>query len=514
MLQELTKGPVLLTDYKPVSVLGYGKFSTVIKVELQHEEYAVKIITKSDSINKINKILSISNKITNYDNEVRIIKKLSEYKHQNIVQYYAIYNSVSSIYIVQEISPFGEMTPSNFKYQQLSDSSIHQSIETVIKNRIIDMVSAIYFLHSLKIIHRDIKPSNFLLFNNGKVKLTDFDTCYTLTSNAKDDRMSLYSKLIGTPLFLPPELLTQANHNFNNSNNSTSSIASSSSTSASSKLSNFTKKLRIFEKSPKFDPYPLDMWSLGATLYYLFYSSYPFYADNEFTLLHRIATQEPKFPEFQDLSFKIDPDFKIVTIIENLLIKDPTKRFKVNDVLKTLNLAFPPSYEQSKSRIGVFVVDTGDCELDIPNEIVPSDSFNHPTEIIGNMEDFETASNQFKFQLPIFMAKPQKPYSKSTSSLPLKQLVTHKKIDSGTGTEEYKRMSTYTMPNPVISGDSMLPSPTQLRSIAGSQSSNSSLKHSGKMNFKKFRQKNEDAENDQMGKDYRLYTMEDYFDRL
>lgn len=37
-----------------------------------------------------------------------------------------------------------------------------------------ELVLAIEYLHSLKILHRDLKPDNMLLDNRGHIKLADF----------------------------------------------------------------------------------------------------------------------------------------------------------------------------------------------------------------------------------------------------------------------------------------------------------------------------------------------------
>lgn len=405
--------PEHLVDYRPRSVIGHGKFSTVIKAydKLNSNYVAIKIITKSDTITKINKILPISSSSTNYDNEIKIIETISSYQHPNIVTYLNIFESISSIYIIQELSAFGELNPSNFKYPVNNLSN--QSIETVILSRLLDMLSSIQFLHSLDIIHRDIKPSNFLIFTNGIVKLTDFDTCYTLTNDPIEDKHQLYSKLIGTPLFLPPELLTHQKPEENNQ--------------STSKFNNFSKKLKIFDtksKSLGYNPYMLDLWSLGVTLHYLFYSIYPFYADNEFTLLHKIATVEPNTPEISELSFHIDSAFPIIKLINYLLIKSPFKRWTINQILKELNVSSSAlltksskSPKSSKSSKSITLHKSKSMDLSISDLSDPQDEEEEEEEGEGEDDILTSAFTKLtpgttdklthqrvKFQLPIFMS--------------------------------------------------------------------------------------------------------------
>ncbi len=57
-------------------------------------------------------------------------------------------------------------------YQILEDDK-HLSVR-VVKGVACQLVSALFYLHSHRILHRDMKPQNILVGKSGKIKLCDF----------------------------------------------------------------------------------------------------------------------------------------------------------------------------------------------------------------------------------------------------------------------------------------------------------------------------------------------------
>lgn len=95
------------------------------------------------------------------------------------------------------------------------------------------MVKAVGYLHEHLIIHNDIKPENFLV-DGATVKLADFGLSYRLL-NAN----SLDPHLVGTPMYMAPEIHAGAGHNLS-----------------------------------------ADIWSLGVCLHFLYYRTYPYNGNN------------------------------------------------------------------------------------------------------------------------------------------------------------------------------------------------------------------------------------------
>jgi len=91
-----------------------------------------------------------------------------------------------------------------------------------------DLTLGIEYLHYQKIVHRDIKPSNLLLSDDNHIKIADFGV-----SNQFEGEDAIITNSAGTPAFMPPEALT--------------------------------------EKSSSWLGKPLDIWSMGITLYSFIY---------------------------------------------------------------------------------------------------------------------------------------------------------------------------------------------------------------------------------------------------
>ena len=66
-----------------------------------------------------------------------------------------------------------------------------------------EISEALEYCHALGVLHRDLKPTNVFLLPDGTAKLLDFG----LAKAAKDEPLTSVGRRIGTPRYMPPEVV-------------------------------------------------------------------------------------------------------------------------------------------------------------------------------------------------------------------------------------------------------------------------------------------------------------------
>ena len=185
----------------------------------------------------------------------------------------------------------------------------------------IEMLEVVQEAHSADIIHQDLKPANFLVVE-GKLKLIDFGIASHLqsdkTSVIKDTRMGTFS-------YMSPEAIEEEQ--------------SGGGGGEGAEDEKHKPRIKISKKS--------DVWSLGCILYNLTYGKLPFRGFKDpFKRLMAITNPEYKIPYPEE-----GHDALLVDVIQRCLVRDPTKRASVAELLEHpyLNKERPPPPTSSSS---------------------------------------------------------------------------------------------------------------------------------------------------------------------
>ena len=152
--------------------------------------------------------------------------------------------------------------------------------EVQIRKLFTQMISAVDYCHTLKIIHRDIKLDNFLISLGWRVKLGDFGMA-TYHHGAGLDLQC------GTPLYIAPEVLIGPTYTFS-----------------------------------------ADIWSLGICLYEIIYGKQPYKGVKNIEDLANIIQNTIYLPKAL-----VSPE--LTDLLSKMLIVDPTKRIDIIGIKKT-----------------------------------------------------------------------------------------------------------------------------------------------------------------------------------
>lgn len=147
----------------------------------------------------------------------------------------------------------------------------------------LDVLAGLDAAHGAGIVHRDVKPANVLVGRNGHACLTDFG----IATTTGDSSLTTHGALIGSPSYMAPE--------------------------------------RVNGEEPR--P-PVDLWSLGATLYAAVEGRPPFARAEPMATMMSVVSEHPA-PMLR--AGPLEP------VLRGLLTKDPATRSTAGQVRDHLN---------------------------------------------------------------------------------------------------------------------------------------------------------------------------------
>ncbi|XP_023021946.2 STKc_STK36 domain-containing protein fused [Leptinotarsa decemlineata] len=249
-----------MDKYEVIRTLGEGSFGRVYKAKQLSDDtfVALKVISKRGRSAK---------ELKGFRRECEIQRHLH---HPNVIRMLDSFETENEIVVITE---FAQKTLSTefAKTGFLTEDRVQKIVW--------DLVSALYYLHSNRILHRDLKPPNILLDTNNRAKLCDFGFARNMSTGTH-----VLTSIKGTPLYMAPELIDEKPYDYN-----------------------------------------ADLWSLGCIMYELLMGSPPFCTKSLLQLIRLIRYEEIKWPTFSSEN--------CMSFLKGLLQKNPLKRLTWDEIL-------------------------------------------------------------------------------------------------------------------------------------------------------------------------------------
>ncbi|XP_019436737.1 PREDICTED: probable serine/threonine protein kinase IREH1 isoform X1 [Lupinus angustifolius] len=278
-----------IDDFEIIKPISRGAFGRVFlaKKRTTGDLFAIKVLRKADMIRK-NAVESI---LAERDILITV-------RNPFVVRFFYSFTCRDNLYLVMEYLNGGDL------YSLLRNLGCLD--EQVAHVYIAEVVLALEYLHSLRVVHRDLKPDNLLIAHDGHIKLTDFGLSKVGLINSTDDlsgpavsgtsllgedephlstsehkrELRKNRSAVGTPDYLAPEILLGTGHG-----------------------------------------YTADWWSVGVILFELLVGHPPFNAEHPQSIFDNILNRKIPWPAVPE---EMSPEAQ--DLIDRLLTEDPDQR--------------------------------------------------------------------------------------------------------------------------------------------------------------------------------------------
>ncbi|KIJ66724.1 hypothetical protein HYDPIDRAFT_85953 [Hydnomerulius pinastri MD-312] len=213
--------------------VGKGAFGKVRVVEHKKTKklYALKYIDKSRCIKQ--------KAVANIIQERRLLEEID---HPFIVNLRYAFQDDDNCFFVLDLMLGGDL---RFHLDRKGDLS-----ENVVRFWVVELVSALVYLHKRRIIHRDLKPDNILLDEQGHAHITDFNVAIHYSERR------LHTSVAGSMAYMAPEVVGRKGYTW-----------------------------------------CVDWWSFGITIYELLFGRRPFDGRTSEKMTKSILNDPLKFPD-------------------------------------------------------------------------------------------------------------------------------------------------------------------------------------------------------------------------
>ncbi|KAJ8313204.1 hypothetical protein KUTeg_009245 [Tegillarca granosa] len=193
------KTRVLANRYEIVKRLGKGNYGTAylckdLRSKTSDSSYELKVL-KEISVGELQ-----PDETVDAVREARVLSKLA---HPNIVKFHDSFIDGEAFCIITEYCEGGDLDNKINEFKKLKKPPD----ENLVMDWFVQLVLAVHYMHTRRVLHRDLKTRNIFLKKN-MIKIGDFGISRILMGTT-----DLASTFTGTPYYMSPEVLKHEGYN-------------------------------------------------------------------------------------------------------------------------------------------------------------------------------------------------------------------------------------------------------------------------------------------------------------